>query len=85
MNRQVAVGAIEVLWQGLLLSVSQRHHYLLGPSSGYPREGDSSVLNLLFAKDQANENWAQVRYLADFQAIYEMDSSALSVSMNMTT
>ena len=56
MNRQAAVGAIEVLWQGLLLSVSQRLHYLLGPSSGYPREGDSSVLNHLFAKDQANEN-----------------------------
>ena len=56
MNRQAAVGANEVLWQGLLLSVSQRLHYLLGPSSSNPREGDSSVLNLLFAKDQANEN-----------------------------
>ena len=56
MNRQVSVSATEGLWQGLLLSVSQRLHYLLGPSSSNPREGDSSVLNLRFAKDQANEN-----------------------------
>ena len=66
MNRQAAVGAIEVLWQGLLLSVSQRLHYLLGPSSGYPREGDSSVLNLLFAKDQANETVSTSQIFSKF-------------------
>ena len=38
--------------------------------------GDSSVLKLLCAKDQVNENWAQVRYLADFPAAYEGDSLA---------
>ena len=38
--------------------------------------GGSSVLNLLCAKDQANENEAQVRYLADFPVGYEGDSSA---------
>ena len=32
-NRRAAVGATEGLWQGLLLSVSQRLHYLLGPSN----------------------------------------------------
>ena len=38
--------------------------------------GGSSVLNILCAKDQANENEAQVRYLADFPVGYEGDSSA---------
>ena len=38
--------------------------------------GGSSVLNLPCAKDQVNENWAQVRYLADFTAGYEGDSLA---------
>ena len=41
-NRRVAVGAIEGLWQGLLIAVVQV-------------SGDSSVLNLC-AKDQAIEN-----------------------------
>ena len=42
-NRQAAVGAVEGLWQGLL-------------SSCCPSVWGSSVLNLLGAKDQANEN-----------------------------
>ena len=42
-NRRTAVGAIEELWQGIL-------------SNCCPSSGDSSVLNLLCAKDQANEN-----------------------------
>ena len=56
MNRQAAVGATEGLWQGLLLSVSQRLHSLLGPVAVTKEGGDSSVLNLFCAKDQANEN-----------------------------
>ena len=42
-NRRAAVGAIEGLWQGLLSTIAQAG-------------GGSSVLNLLCAKDQANEN-----------------------------
>ena len=42
-NRQAAAGAIEGLWQGLLSTIAQAG-------------GGSSVLNLLCAKDQANEN-----------------------------
>ena len=34
-NRQAAMGEIAGLWQGLLFSVPQRLHYLLGPSSYY--------------------------------------------------
>ena len=56
MNRLTAVGIIEGLCQELLLSVSQRLHCLLGPSSFSQAGGGSSVLNLLYAKDQANEN-----------------------------
>ena len=33
-----AVDATEGLWQGLLFNVSQRLHYLLGPSSCYPSQ-----------------------------------------------
>ena len=51
-----AVGATEGLWQGLILSVSQGLHRLLGPRSWYPSHGSSSVLNLLCTKGQANEN-----------------------------
>ena len=36
MNRQAAMGAAEGPWQGLLFSVSQRLHQLLGPSSCCP-------------------------------------------------
>ena len=50
------MGANEGLRQGLLLSVSQRLHCLLGPSSFAQAGGGSSVLNLLYAKDQVNEN-----------------------------
>ena len=50
------MGATEGLWQGLLLSVSQRLHSLLGPVAVTKEGGDSSVLNLFCAKDQANEN-----------------------------
>ena len=60
MNRRMAVGAVEGLWQGLLLSVSQRLHYLLGPSSCYPSGWGSSVLNLIYAMDQANEKMKTV-------------------------
>ena len=52
----MTVGALEGLWQQLLLSVSQRLHCLLGPSSFAQAGGGSSVLNLLCAKDQANKN-----------------------------
>ena len=55
-NRWVAVGEIEGLWQGLLPNVSQRLHYLLCLSSCRQTGEGSSVLNLLCAKDQANEN-----------------------------
>ena len=56
-NRQAAVSAVEGLWQGLCLSVSQRLHYPLGPSSCCPSGwGVPSVLNFLYAKDQTNEN-----------------------------
>ena len=50
------MGANEGLRQGLLLSVSQRLHSLLGPVAVTKEGGDSSVLNPLRAKDQANEN-----------------------------
>ena len=60
-NRRVAVGATEGLWRGP--GVSQRH-YLLGPSSwGGQAGGGSSVLTLLCAKNQANENrehWSDI-------------------------
>ena len=38
-NRQAAVGAMEGLWKGLLLSVSQRLHCLLGPTISCPSGG----------------------------------------------
>ena len=50
------MGANEGLWQGLFRGVSQRLHYLLCPSSCCQVGEGSSVLNLLCAKDQANEN-----------------------------
>ena len=57
-NRRVAVGATEGLWQGLLPSVSWRRYYLLRLSSyectwGYPSGWRFFVTSLLCAKDQA--------------------------------
>ena len=43
---------------------------------GYSSGWGFFVPNLLCAKDQANENWAQVRHLADFPTGYEGDPSA---------
>ena len=40
------MGATEGLWQGLLLSVSQRPHYLLASVALTLAGGGSSVLNL---------------------------------------
>ena len=55
-NRRVAVGAIVGLWQGLLPSVSRRLYCLLHLSNSCQAGEGSSILNLLYAKDQANEN-----------------------------
>ena len=48
------MGAIEGPWQGLLLSMSQRLCW--APVGVAQAVGRSSVLNLLCAKDQVNEN-----------------------------
>ena len=74
-NRQAAVGPIEGLWRGYSL-VCPKGAICWAPVVVTQASGGSSVLNLLCAKDQANENWAQVRYLADFPAGYEGDSLA---------
>ena len=74
-NRRVAVSAIEGLWRGY--SVCPKGSTICwAPVAVTEVGGCSSVLNLLCAKNQANENWAQVRYLADFPAGYEGDSLA---------
>ena len=59
------MGAIQGLWSGyslvpkLLLGMSQSFHYLLAPVAVAQAGGGSSVVNLLCAKDQANENFKQ--------------------------
>ena len=55
-NRRVAMGATEGLWQGKLPSVPQRLHYLLHLITFAQEDEGSSVLNLLCATDQTNEN-----------------------------
>ena len=55
-NRLAAVGATEGLWQGLHPSVSWRLHCLLHLTNSCQAGEGSSALNLLYAKDQANEN-----------------------------
>ena len=74
-NRRVAVGATEGLWRGYS-SICPKGTICWTPVTVTQAGGGFSVLNLLCAKDQANENWVQVRYLADFPAGYEGDSLA---------
>ena len=64
MNRRVAVGATEGLWQELLSSCCPSRWGFFCPSSSLCRGSGQWKL------------WAQVRYLADFLAGYEGDSSA---------
>ena len=75
-KRQAAVGAIEGLWRGYSL-VCPKSTICWAPVAVTQAGRGSSVLILLCAKDQANENlWAEVRNLADFPAGYEGDSLA---------
>ena len=52
----MAVGEIEGLWQDLRLSVYQSSTIRWAPVADTQAGGGSSALNLLCAKDQANEN-----------------------------
>ena len=71
-NRRVAVGATEGLWQVLLPSVSWRFYYRLCPSG----RGFFCPQSSLRQGSGQWKLWAQVRYSADFPAGYEGDSLA---------
>ena len=55
-NRRVEVGAIEELWRGYSPVCYKGSTVLCALVAVAQAGGDSSVLNLLCAKDQANEN-----------------------------
>ena len=74
-NRRVAVGTTEGLWRGYS-SACPKGAISWAPVAVTQAGGGSSVLTLLYAKDQTNENWALVRYLANLPAGYEADSLA---------
>ena len=65
------MGATEGLWKGASPARPEASTILCTLVAAAQVGGGSSVLNLLCAKDQANENRAQVRYLAGFPAGYE--------------
>ena len=56
MNRQVAVGAIKGLWRGYSPLCPKGSTILCTLVAVAQAGGGSSVLNLVCAKDQANEN-----------------------------
>ena len=77
-NRWAAVGTIEGLLRGYSL-VRPKGTICWAPVAVTQASGGSSVLTLLCAKDQANENCehqSDLRYLAEFSAGYEGDSLA---------
>ena len=76
-NRWAAVGKIEGLWQGLLLSVSWRLHYLLCPSSCCSSWWGFFCPQFPLCQGSGQwKLWAQVRYSADFLPGYKGDSLA---------
>ena len=78
MNRWAAVGTIEGLSRGYSL-VCPKGTICWAPVAVTQASGGPSVLTLLCAKDQANENCehqSDFRYLAEFSAGYEGDSLA---------